>query len=105
VTRATLYLDARGAEVGMAGGNEFRQQLERLSPRTQHGADQMMAARGMGHHVADEQALVNFEAVLVGLHAIALGGKLGLRGQNVGASAPRPPTAPYPPVATGRLHA
>ena len=38
----------------------------------------------IGHDLADEQALVNFEAVLVSLHAIALGDEFGLSRQNVG---------------------
>src|SRR6185369_205509 len=37
----------------------------------------------IGHDLANEQALMNFEAVLIGLHATALGDEFGLSRQNV----------------------
>src|SRR6476660_4923209 len=42
-----------------------------------------MAGLWIGQDLANEQALVNLEAVLVRLHAIALGDELSLRRQNV----------------------
>ena len=43
----------------------------------------MMPGLRTGHHLADKQALMYFEAVLVGLHTLALGGEFGLGRQDV----------------------
>ena len=43
----------------------------------------MVPGLRIGHHLADEQALVDLEPVLVGLHALALGGEFGLGRQDV----------------------
>src|SRR5260370_5334300 len=77
---AALHLDARGTQIGVARGNELRQQLKRFSSGAQHRAYQVM---WIGQDLANEQALVNLEAVLVSLHVIALGDELGLSRQNV----------------------
>src|SRR6267154_6178208 len=60
VARAALDLDARGAEIGTAGGNEPRQPFERFRSRAQHRAYQMMPGLWIGEDLADEQSLVNF---------------------------------------------
>ena len=45
----------------------------------------------IGQDLANEQALVNLEAVLIRLHAIALGGEVALVRQNVGPARRRLP--------------
>ena len=39
---AVLHLDTRGTQIGVAIGNELRQQLERFGSGAQHGAYQVM---------------------------------------------------------------
>ena len=83
VACAGLHFDPRGAEIGATRGDELRQQREGFGPRAQHRADQVMAGLRTGQHLANEQALMDFEAVLVSLHALALGGEFGLGRQDV----------------------
>ena len=80
---AVLHLDTRGTQIGVAIGNELRQQLERFGSGAQHGTYQVMPRLWIGQDLANKQALVNLEAVLIRLHPIALGDEVALGRQNV----------------------
>src|SRR6266404_926345 len=54
MARAAPHLDARTAQIGVARGNELRQQLERFGSGAKHRAYQVMPRLWIGHDLANE---------------------------------------------------
>ena len=75
---AALAAQVRGAEVGDAGGAEVVEARERLRGRLQHRPDEVGARLRVGEHGGQQLALPELQPVLVGEHALALRGQLGL---------------------------
>jgi hypothetical protein len=70
----TLDLDL--AEIDAAYGVEFAQELRRGCTRQQHRVAQVAAGRFVREHMGEENALVDFDAVLVALQVLTFGGDL-----------------------------
>ncbi len=69
---AALAAQVRGPEVGLSGGAEVVEPLERLLRRAQHRVDEPRARLRVGEHVREQLALLELEALLVGEHPPAL---------------------------------
>ena len=76
--RLAVALDLGGAEIEPAVAPELGQRLGRFLARQQHGVAEMQAALRIGQELVAQDALVDLDAVLVGLLQLGLGGDLGL---------------------------